>query len=111
MYEEYFVKPNSPKSHMLLHTEHKLEGFKVKKLHVKNIKYVKKYQSVIDKELTNGYTKTIETNKNSQEDNQHGDKEKENAVPEIIDNVEALEAKMKAMREAQKNLLLTHRNR
>ena len=27
MYEEYFVKPNSPKSHMLLHTEHKLEGF------------------------------------------------------------------------------------
>lgn len=42
----------------------------------KNIKYVKKYQNVIDKELTNGYTKTIETNKNSQEDNQHGDKEK-----------------------------------
>lgn len=43
MYEEYFVKPNSQKSHMLLHTEHKLEGFKVKKLHVKkNIKYVKK---------------------------------------------------------------------
>lgn len=42
------------------------------------------------------------TNKNSQEDNQHGDKEKENVVPEIIDNVEALEAKMKAMREAQK---------
>lgn len=38
-------------------------------------------------------------------------KKKENAVPEIIDNVEALEAKMKAMREAQKNLLLTHRNR
>ena len=29
-------------------------------------------------------------------------KKKENAVPEIIDNVEALEAKMKAMREAQK---------
>ena len=26
-------------------------------------------------------------------------------VPEIIDNVEALEAKMKAMREAQKSLL------
>lgn len=60
---------------------------------LKNIKYVKKYQNVIDKELTNGYTKTIETNKNSQEDNQHGDKEKENAVPEIIDNVEALEAR------------------
>lgn len=37
---------------------------------------LKKYQNVIDKELTNGYTKTIETNKNSQEDNQHGDKEK-----------------------------------
>ena len=36
-------------------------------------KNIKKY---IDKELTNGYTKTIETNKNSQEDNQHGDKEK-----------------------------------
>lgn len=36
----------------------------------------KKYQKHIDKELTNGYTKTIETNKNSQEDNQHGDKEK-----------------------------------
>lgn len=36
----------------------------------------KKYQNVIDKELTNGYAKTIETNKNSQEDNQHGDKEK-----------------------------------
>ena len=32
--------------------------------------------------------------------------EKEKAVvPEIIDSVEALEAKMKAMREAQKNLL------
>ena len=29
-------------------------------------------------------------------------KKKENVVPEIIDNVEALEAKMKAMREAQK---------
>ena len=28
-------------------------------------------------------------------------KKKENVVPEIIDNVEALEAKMKAMREAQ----------
>ena len=28
-------------------------------------------------------------------------KKKENAVPEIIDNVEALEAKMKAMREWQ----------
>ena len=27
MYEEYFVKPNSPKSHMLLHTEHNLEHF------------------------------------------------------------------------------------
>ena len=27
MYEEYFVKPNSPKSHMLLHTEHNLERF------------------------------------------------------------------------------------
>lgn len=37
---------------------------------------LKKYQNVIDEELTNGYTKTIETNKNSQEDNQHGDKEK-----------------------------------
>lgn len=36
-------------------------------------KNIKKH---IDKELTNGYTKTIETNKNSQEDNQHGDKEK-----------------------------------
>lgn len=36
----------------------------------------KKYQNVIDKELTNGYTKAIETNKNSQGDNQHGDKEK-----------------------------------
>ena len=31
-------------------------------------------------------------------------KKKENAVPEIIDNVEALEAKMKAMREAQLEL-------
>lgn len=78
---------------------------------LKKYQICEKYQNVIDKELTNGYTKTIETNKNSQEDNQHGDKEKENAVPEIIDNVEALEAKMKAMREAQKNLLLTHRNR
>lgn len=49
----------------------------MKKLHVKKISnMVKKYQNVIDKELTNGYTKTIETNKNSQEDNQHGDKEK-----------------------------------
>lgn len=38
-------------------------------------------------------------------------KKKENVVPEIIDNVEALEAKMKAMREAQKNLLPIHRNR
>ena len=27
MYEEYFVKPNSPKSHMLLHTEHNLDRF------------------------------------------------------------------------------------
>lgn len=35
-------------------------------------------------------------------------KKKENAVPEIIDNVEALEAKMKAMREAQKNLHYLH---
>lgn len=49
----------------------------MKKLHVKKISNMwKKYQNVIDKELTNGYTKTIETNKNSQEDNQHGDKEK-----------------------------------
>lgn len=49
----------------------------MKKLHVKKISnMLKKYQNVIDKELTNGYTKTIETNKNSQEDNQHGDKEK-----------------------------------
>ena len=32
-------------------------------------------------------------------------------VPEIIDNVEALEAKMKAMREAQKILLLIRRSR
>ena len=31
-------------------------------------------------------------------------KKKENVVPEIIDNVEALEAKMKAMREAQKKI-------
>lgn len=36
----------------------------------------KNIKMIIDKELTNGYTKTIETNKNSQEDNQHGDKEK-----------------------------------
>lgn len=49
----------------------------MKKLHVKKISNMrKKYQNVIDKELTNGYTKTIETNKNSQGDNQHGDKEK-----------------------------------
>ena len=49
----------------------------MKKLHVKKISNIlKKYQNVIDKELTNGYTKTIETNKNSQGDNQHGDKEK-----------------------------------
>lgn len=49
----------------------------MKKIHVKKISnMLKKYQNVIDKELTNGYTKTIETNKNSQEDNQHGDKEK-----------------------------------
>lgn len=49
----------------------------MKKLYVKELSNMwKKYQNVIDKELTNGYTKTIETNKNSQEDNQHGDKEK-----------------------------------
>ncbi len=35
-------------------------------------------------------------------------KKKENAVPEIIDNVEALEAKMKAMREAQKKFRYLH---
>ncbi len=48
MYEEYFVKPNSPKSHMLLHTEHKLEGFKVEKSYMlKNIKYVKKISKML----------------------------------------------------------------
>ena len=36
---------------------------------------------------------------------------KKEVVPEIIDRVEALEAKMKAMREAQRYLLHTRRSR
>lgn len=36
---------------------------------------------------------------------------KKEVVPEIVDSVETLEAKMKAMREAQKVSQLTHRSR
>ena len=57
LYEEYFVKPNSPKSHMLLHTEHRSGRFL-------ESEYIQEKLSVaassrIVKEVTNGPVKEL----------------------------------------------------
>ena len=66
---------------------------------------LKKYQKVIDKYLTNLYTKPRLKKNNEKlftEETKMAKKKEEAVVPTFIDSVEALEAKMKAMREAQK---------